>query len=188
MLPAPLRCAARSPITTAMSRLCPIALCAVVGACASTGGVPQPFPTPNSSNVPRPRSSNPETPVATTGGVGYAIAGTGLALRGVPYRNGGADPSGFDCSGFIWYVFAQHGIAIPRTVTEQFQFGTKVAADRLTPGDVVFFRTAGSTVSHVGLVIGGDEFVHAPSSRGEVRVERLGSNYWAPRFAGARRY
>jgi len=106
----------------------------------------------------------------------------------VPYRNGGSDPSGFDCSGLIWYVFAQHGIAVPRTVDDQFRLGRQVPPDSLKPGDLVFFRTAGRSVSHVGMAIGGDEFVHAPSTRGEVRVERLGSSFWAPRFAGARRY
>ena len=106
----------------------------------------------------------------------------------MPYRNGGADPSGFDCSGFVWYVFAQHGVMVPRTVTQQFEEGASVDPAQLAPGDLVFFRVAGQSVSHVGMAIGGDEFVHAPSSRGEVRVERLGSTYWASRFAGAKRY
>jgi cell wall-associated NlpC family hydrolase len=105
----------------------------------------------------------------------------------VPYRNGGSDPSGFDCSGFVWYVFAQHGVALPRTVEELLQWGTGVPAEKVSPGDLVFFRTDGRSVSHVGLSIGGDQFVHAPSARGEVRVERIGSSYWARRYAGARR-
>jgi cell wall-associated NlpC family hydrolase len=126
--------------------------------------------------------------VGTAGAVGYAVAGTALGLRGTPYRNGGADPSGFDCSGFIWYVFSQHGITVPRTVTQQFQQGHDIDPAQLAPGDLVFFRTAGESISHVGMAIGGDEFVHAPSTRGEVRVERLGSAYWAPRFAGVKRY
>ena len=107
------------------------------------------------------------------GADGYAIAGTALGLRGAPYRNGGSDPSGFDCSGFIWYVFGQHGIRVARTVGEQFREGTEVSADAVEPGDLLFFSTQGPGASHVGMAIGGDEFVHAPSSRGEVRVERL---------------
>lgn len=130
----------------------------------------------------------PPGAVGTSGRAGYAIAGTALGFRGVPYKNGGSDPSGFDCSGFIWYVFAQHGVGVPRTVTEQFQSGDDIDSQELQPGDLVFFRTAGQAVSHVGMAIGGDEFVHAPSSRGEVRVERLSSSYWRPRYAGARRY
>jgi cell wall-associated NlpC family hydrolase len=118
---------------------------------------------------------------------GYAVAGTALSLRGSPYRSGGSDPGGFDCSGFIWYVFARHGVSVPRTVEEQYQAGREVRPEALAAGDLVFFDTTGSGVSHVGMVIGGDEFVHAPSSRGQVRVERVSSSYWAPRFVGARR-
>jgi cell wall-associated NlpC family hydrolase len=118
---------------------------------------------------------------------GYAIAGTALGLRGAPYRNGGSDPSGFDCSGFIWYVFSQHGIAMPRTVSQQFGAGHDVSAGQLQAGDLVFFSTEAPGASHVGMVIGGDEFVHAPSSRGDVRVERFTARYWSSRFVGARR-
>jgi cell wall-associated NlpC family hydrolase len=115
------------------------------------------------------------------------VTGTALALRGSRYRVGGTDPSGFDCSGFVGYVFGQHGIALPRTVSEQYQSGMAVSADRLEPGDLVFFSTVAPGASHVGIAIGGDEFVHAPSGHGEVRVERLSSSYWASRFIGARR-
>jgi len=116
------------------------------------------------------------------------IAGTALSFRGAPYRNGGADPAGFDCSGFVHYVLARHGIAVGRTVSEQYRAGHSVEAARLEPGDLVFFNTSGTGPSHVGVAIGGDEFVHAPSSTGEVRVERLGSSYWAGRFVGARSF
>jgi cell wall-associated NlpC family hydrolase len=110
-----------------------------------------------------------------------------LSFRGTPYRNGGADPAGFDCSGLVQYVFEQHGIAMPRDVRTQFSVGTTVNADALEPGDLVFFSTVAPGASHVGIVIGGDQFVHAPSSRGVVRVERLSAEYWADRFVGARR-
>jgi cell wall-associated NlpC family hydrolase len=117
----------------------------------------------------------------------YALTGTALSLRGIPYRNGGTDPNGFDCSGFTQYVFAQYGISIPREVREQFRVGNSVQADQLVAGDLLFFTTTDPGASHVGISIGGDEFVHAPSSTGVVRVERLGSSYWSPRFLGARR-
>jgi cell wall-associated NlpC family hydrolase len=115
------------------------------------------------------------------------VVGTALALRGAPYRNGGSDPSGFDCSGFVWYVFSQHGIAVPRTVLELFRAGQPVRERNIQPGDLVFFETTGRSASHVGVVVGADEFIHAPSSRGEVRVEHLTTSYWARRFVGARR-
>jgi cell wall-associated NlpC family hydrolase len=119
---------------------------------------------------------------------GYEVSGTALGLRGAPYRNGGADPSsGFDCSGLVWYVFAQHGLALPRTVEEQYRIGGSVQTVDLRAGDLVFFSTTAPGASHVGIVIGGDAFVHAPSSNGVVRVERLSASYWASRFVGARR-
>jgi cell wall-associated NlpC family hydrolase len=121
------------------------------------------------------------------GGGGYAVAGTALSLRGSPYRDGGADPRGFDCSGFVNYVFAQHGYAVPRSVGELFRTGREVSADAVQPGDLVFFDTLGAGASHVGIVVGSDQFVHAPSTNGVVRVDRVSATYWAPRLVGARR-
>ena len=154
--------------------------------CASTGAVPRPFPSPGGSSARPPEPASVSTGTVPAGD-GYAIAGTALALRGTPYRNGGSDPSGFDCSGFIWYVFEQHGVRVARTVGELFREGTEVGADVVQPGDLLFFSTQGPGASHVGMAIGGDEFVHAPSSRGEVRVERLSAAYWSSRYVGARR-
>ena len=109
-------------------------------------------------------------------------------MRGTPYRNGGTEPStGFDCSGFVQWVFAQHGIHLPRDVEMQFGAGRKISVSDLHPGDLIFFHTEGNGASHVGLAIGGDEFVHAPSSRGVVRVERFSTTYWRRRIVGARR-
>jgi cell wall-associated NlpC family hydrolase len=156
-------------------------------ACASTGGVPEPFPTPG----PRPTPTATPKPVATSGtnlpADGYSIAGTALGLRGAPYRNGGSDPRGFDCSGLIEYVYSQHGIAVPRTVEELHDAGRDVPTQDIQAGDLVFFDTTGRGPSHVGMSIGGDEFVHAPSGAGVVRVERLGAAYWAQRFIGVKR-
>jgi cell wall-associated NlpC family hydrolase len=118
---------------------------------------------------------------------GYALVGTALSLRGAPYRNGGADPAGFDCSGFTQYVFAQYGVALPRAVREQYRVGKPVKPNDLAPGDLVFFSTTEPGASHVAIAVGGDEFVHAPSSAGVVRVEHLSSSYWSPRYLGARR-
>jgi cell wall-associated NlpC family hydrolase len=119
--------------------------------------------------------------------VAYGVTGIALSLRGAPYRDGGSDPSGFDCSGFVQYVFAQNGVRVPRTVTEQFRAGHDVDASSLEPGDLVFFTTVTSGASHVGISIGGDEFVHAPSGYGAVRVERLSAPYWSTRCVGVKR-
>jgi peptidoglycan DL-endopeptidase LytE len=160
-----------------------IVVVALSSACAAA--TPQPFP--RSGSAPRPRAAQPATPATVVTSSGYEVSGTALQLRGAPYRNGGADPAGFDCSGFVWYVFAQHGLAVPRTVLEQFQTGQTIEPADLQPGDLVFFNTTSTGASHVGIAIGGDSFVHAPSSSGVVRVERLGAPYWASRFIGARR-
>jgi len=110
-----------------------------------------------------------------------------LELRGVPYRNGGSDVRGFDCSGFTQYVFAQVGTALPRETREQFLVGTAVTPGEQQPGDLLFFTTTAPGASHVGIALGGDAFVHAPSSRGVVRIETLDLPYWSSRLIGIRR-
>ena len=92
--------------------------------------------------------SNPSNPGAFDG---YAVTGTALALRGAPYRNGGADPAGFDCSGFTQYVFGQYGISLPRDVREQYRSGKSVKSEELTAGDLIFFTTTDPGVSHVAI-------------------------------------
>jgi cell wall-associated NlpC family hydrolase len=169
-----------------------VAAVAVSSACASHGRsgaaggpVPRPFPKPEPETEPvtaLPPSAAPSRPLD-----GYGIAGTALSLRGTPYRSGGEDPTGFDCSGLVWFVFAQHGIDVPRTVSGQARLGEPVAASTLAPGDLVFFNTKGVGPTHVGIAIGGDEFVHAPNSSGAVRVERVGSSYWSSRLVDTRR-
>jgi cell wall-associated NlpC family hydrolase len=177
-----------------LARIFVIAITVASSACATTGGTPRPFPSPAppvmapvtpAAAVPAPPPMAARAPRAPD--LGYGIAGTALNLRGTPYRNGGADPAGFDCSGLVKYVFAQNGIQVPRTVGDQFHAGSAVDAQRLEPGDLVFFTTVAPGASHVGIAIGGDEFVHAPSMSGEVRVERLSGPYWSTRFVGARR-
>ena len=173
------------------------ALLMVVLALAATGcaaplatpsPTPRPFPSPSDESRRSPGEGGAEPRRSLgQGGDGYEISGTALTFRGVPYRDGGADPKGFDCSGFVWYVFGTHGVPLPRTVSEQARWGEKVDAAELRPGDLVFFSTVAPGPTHVGIVIGGDSFVHAPSSTGVVRVERLSASYWSSRFVAARR-
>ena len=186
------------PITavTLMSRLVSIVILnALLAACASTGAVPRPFPVPggvpSTTGGAEPKTPNEPSaalPAAPVGSAdGYSISSTALSLRGAPYRDGGETPKGFDCSGFVHYVFAQHGVAVPRDVRRQFQVGTRVDPTTLAPGDLVFFTTVAPGASHVGISVGGDQFVHAPSGSGTVRVDNLSAQYWANRFVGAKR-
>jgi cell wall-associated NlpC family hydrolase len=168
-------------------------------ACATGGGVPRPFPgaplPPGATErVPDPANTPPEAVVTPpeaaptfTVREPAAIIATALSFRGIPYRNGGSDPSGFDCSGLVQYVFAMHGMGLPRDVHNQYRIGREIDRKDVKAGDLVFFETVGHGASHVGLAIGGEEFVHAPSARGVVRVEKLTASYWASRFVGARR-
>jgi len=167
----------------------------LIAACATsrtTGRVPvpQPFPRPEAQNPePEARGPEPETrsPEPEARSLEALVVDAALALRGTPYRNGGSDPTGFDCSGFTQYVFARFGVLLPRDVRSQFEVGSSIAPASVAPGDLVFFTTTGPGATHVGVAIGNGDFVHAPSSNGRVRVESLGGGYWSRRFVGARR-
>jgi cell wall-associated NlpC family hydrolase len=172
------------------SALALVAVTALTTACASSNGaVPHPFPMvrPAAPQLAAAGDSPSSTGNATAPPDTYALTGTALALRGTRYRDGGSDPNGFDCSGFTQYVFGQHGLALPRDVKNQFGTGQPVSPVQISAGDLIFFNTIGPGVSHVGIALGGDEFVHAPSSTGVVRVDRLTASYWSARFVGARR-
>jgi cell wall-associated NlpC family hydrolase len=115
----------------------------------------------------------------STGAVSYA-----KRLVGVPYRYGGSTPrSGFDCSGFVSFVYRHFGIPLPRTSYGQFGTGRSVARAALRPGDLVFFDGVG----HVGMYVGGGRFIHAPSSGKSVQVSSLSESWYRSRYVGARR-
>ncbi len=117
------------------------------------------------------------------------ITSYALSLIGVDYRFGGNTPDqGLDCSGLIRYVFQQAtGISLPRSAREQARVGESIKLNDLQPGDLVFFNTRRFQFSHVGLYIGDNRFIHAPSSGGSVEVTSLDNRYWQKAFNGARR-
>jgi peptidoglycan DL-endopeptidase CwlO len=117
-------------------------------------------------------------PPSTHGGV----VGIAMGYLGVPYRWGGASPSGFDCSGFVMYVFAQIGVSLPHSTYAMYNMGTPVSLGQLQPGDLVFFNGLG----HMGIYIGGGQFIHSPHTGDVVKISAM-SGYYASAFVGARR-
>lgn len=111
-----------------------------------------------------------------------------FALTGIKYRYGGESPaSGFDCSGFVRYVFGQLGTVLPRNASEISHLGRSVERSQLQPGDLVFFNTLRRPFSHVGIYLGDHRFIHAPSRGGTVEIVNMSQRYWEGRYNGARR-
>jgi cell wall-associated NlpC family hydrolase len=111
------------------------------------------------------------------------------SLIGTPYKYGGTSPkTGFDCSGFVDYVF-QHtaGVSLPRISRQISQHGSPVKSSQLREGDLVFYDTNNEAYSHVGIYLGNDRFIHAPSNGGSVRIEDMTMDYWTKHYNGARR-
>ena len=129
-------------------------------------------------------------PVDETSRLRQALVALAMQLRDVRYVRGGHSPStGFDCSGFVRYVFAHAiGLRLPANSARQFMAGVKVKRGDMQPGDLVFFHTRGrKRISHVGIYLDNGRFIHSPSAGKSVEVSSLDEAYWAKRFAGARR-
>jgi murein DD-endopeptidase len=120
--------------------------------------------------------------------VGNEIAMRAISQLGRPYVWGGADLSGFDCSGLVRFIYDQVGIAVPRTAAEQFSAAKRIELAGLEPGDLLFFRTQQSQrISHVAIYTGEGRFIHAPRSGQLVEFRELDDEYYRPRLAGAGR-
>jgi cell wall-associated NlpC family hydrolase len=116
------------------------------------------------------------------------LAGAGLKLLGAPYVWGGSSPAGFDCSGFVWYVARQAGKQISRGMLGEYNSGAHPARDELKPGDLVFFQnTYSAGLSHNGIFIGNNQFVHAADEAAGVTISSLGTAYWSSHWFGATR-
>ncbi len=141
------------------------------------GGVQAPVPDGVGISASTPEGSTVAPPNVHGGVVGIA-----MRYLGVPYVWGGSTPRGFDCSGFVAYVFAQIGVSLPHSSYAMFGMGTPVSIGELQPGDLVFFTGA----SHMGIYIGGGQFIHSPHTGDVVKISSL-SGYYSSNFAGGRR-
>ena len=149
----------------------------LLGACA--GPPPRRAPTP-----PVPVAATEPEP-ADSEALGSRVAALARGFIGRPYRYGGETPAGFDCSGLVFYVYRSLGVAVPRTAAEQRASARRIPEEALKPGDLVFFYTP---EDHVGIYLGGGEFVHAPASGRRVERARLDAPYFILGFAGAGRF
>jgi cell wall-associated NlpC family hydrolase len=128
--------------------------------------------------------SAPSTPSGSAANKGAAIA---QSMAGSPYRYGGATPSGFDCSGLVYYSYRKAGIPVPRTTREQYGYSERIALSDIHRGDLLFFRLSSRGISHVGIYTGNGKFIHAPSSGKRVSYARLDNAYWKKRLLAAGR-
>lgn len=126
-------------------------------------------------------------PVASPPSIGDDIALRAISQLGKPYIWGGADLTGFDCSGLVRFIYDQVGIPVPRTAAEQFSAARPIDLTGLKPGDLLFFRTQGRRISHVAIYTGEGRFVHAPRTGELVEFRELDDEYYRPRLAGAGR-
>jgi murein DD-endopeptidase len=140
-----------------------------------------------SSAPPAPTSTSTSRPIADPD-LGALVAREAAQLIGTPYRYGGDDPRGFDCSGLVFYTHDKRGIEVPRTADEQSRAATPVSTDSLVPGDLIFFRIRSRKVDHVGIYAGGGRFIHAPSTGQVVSMAYLDDPFYRRHVSGAGRF
>jgi cell wall-associated NlpC family hydrolase len=126
-------------------------------------------------------SAGATAPAGVAGAGRTDVVGYAMQLVGTPYQWGGASPSGFDCSGFVNYVYAHFGKSLPHYTGAQWSSGAQVSRDQLEPGDLVFFDGLG----HDGIYIGGGQFIHSPHTGDSVKVSSLDEGWYGSRYVGA---
>ena len=134
-----------------------------------------------------PRTALATAQVNSENGDASRAADHALTMVGAPYRYGGVDPAGFDCSGLVHYSFRKIGISLPRETRSLRKIGIEIEINDLAKGDLVFFDQEGKKSSHVGIYLGDGRFVHAPSTGGKVRADKIDLTYWRKHFKEARR-
>jgi cell wall-associated NlpC family hydrolase len=132
--------------------------------------------------APAPTTTSSDAPTGAPSSQYGGVVGIAMNYLGTPYVWGGESPGGFDCSGFTYYVFSRVGVSLPRTVSAQYAVGVGVSRSELQPGDLVFFNGLG----HVGIYIGGNQFVHSPHTGDVVKVSAM-TGYYDSNYVGARR-
>jgi cell wall-associated NlpC family hydrolase len=131
------------------------------------------------------KTSGSSTKSGASKGKRSDVVATAKRYLGTPYRYGGSDPQGFDCSGFVLYVFSRHGVSLPRSAEDQFKRLSSIRNPE--PGDLVFYNTFGSGVSHVGIFVGNNTFIHSPTTGKTVEYADMRIDYWKGAYRGARR-
>jgi len=153
-----------------------LVLSGVVG-CATTSSIPHQSGVEAEASAP----TKPQLPP-------HRALATAVDMIGAPYRYGGTNPRGFDCSGLVYYAYREAGIHTPRTSTEQYRQTRRVKVSHLQPGDLVFFKISQNNISHVGIYAGDGRFVHAASRGKSVAYALLHDPYWRARLIGAGRF
>ncbi len=177
---------ARDPFASSLSLPRRRAVFTLAAACllAACGSTPSRKGTKPQTAKKRSIPDNPPTEK------GREVVLYALGMLDTGYRFGGKNPeAGFDCSGMVAYIFANAaGLVIGGSAADIARRGKSIDRDDLRPGDLVFFNTLNRTFSHVGIYIGDDRFIHAPSTNGRVRIDEMGSDYFSSRFEAARAY
>ena len=185
------------------TRLAPVPVLLLLGLLAGCGavlpleprttGVLPTAPTPDIAGDPTDHGGRPALPEEPAGlpdevATGERVLEIARQFVGVPYRRGGASPAGFDCSGLVFFSYLQAGIRVPRSSASQHQAAHAVPFDALRPGDLLFFKVKPQRVSHVGIFVEENLFLHAASPGKSVSFSRLDEPYWKKRLVGAGRF